>query len=128
MGQLDKVHRQSPTLGQKPPAKAVVIFDGKKSKYLKGARLTDDGLLMEGVDITKLAEDFQLHLEFRLPYMPYARGQGRANSGVYLHKRYEVQILDSFGLEGAFNEAGALYREHKPLVNMCLPPLQWQTL
>ena len=127
VGQLDKVHRQSPTLGQNPPAKAVVIFDGKESQYLKGSRITEDGLLMEGVDIIKLAQDFQLHLEFRLPYMPYARGQGRANSGVYLHKRYEVQILDSFGLEGAFNEAGALYREHKPLLNMCLPPLEWQT-
>ncbi len=127
VGQLEKVHRQSPTLGEKPPANAEVIFDGKETKYLKGARITDDGLLQEGVDLTKLARDFQLHLEFRLPYMPYARGQGRANSGVYLHRRYEVQILDSFGLEGAFNEAGSLYREHKPLLNMCLPPLQWQT-
>jgi len=127
VGQLLKVHRQSPTLGKKPPRGAVVIFDGEETEHLKGAKITEDGLLQEGVELTYLAEDFQLHLEFRLPYMPYARGQGRANSGVYLHKRYEVQVLDSFGLEGAFNEAGALYREHKPLVNMCLPPLKWQT-
>ncbi len=127
VGQLVKVQRKSPTLGKTPPANATVLFDGKKTEYLKGARITEDGLLQEGVELTKLAEDFQLHLEFRLPYMPYARGQGRANSGVYLHKRYEVQVLDSFALEGAFNEAGALYREHKPLLNMCLPPLEWQT-
>lgn len=127
VGQLEKVSRQSPTLGKKPPQNGVVLFDGKESEYLKGARITEDGLLQEGVELTKLAQDFQLHLEFRLPYMPYARGQQRANSGVYLHKRYEVQVLDSFGLEGAFNEAGALYREHKPLLNMVLPPLQWQT-
>lgn len=127
VGQLNKVRRQSPTLDKRPPAGAEVIFDGEETEYLKGARITEDGLLQEGVELTKLAQDFQLHLEFRLPYMPYAKGQGRANSGVYLHKRYEVQILDSFGLEGAFNEAGALYREHKPLLNMCLPPLQWQT-
>jgi hypothetical protein len=127
VGQLTKVHRQSPTLGKTPPANAEVLFNGKETEFLKGARITEDGLLMEGVELTKLAQDFQLHLEFRLPYMPYARGQGRANSGLYLHKRYEVQVLDSFGLEGAFNEAGSLYREHKPLLNMCLPPLQWQT-
>ncbi|MCA9069507.1 MAG: DUF1080 domain-containing protein, partial [Planctomycetaceae bacterium] len=127
VGQMNKVHRQSPTLGKKPPHNAVVLFDGKESEYLKGARITEDGLLQEGVELTKLAQDFHLHLEFRLPYMPYARGQGRANSGVYLHKRYEVQVLDSFGLDGAFNEAGSLYREHKPLLNMVLPPLEWQT-
>lgn len=127
VGQLDKVHRESPTLGKKPPQNAVVLFDGEETEYLKGARITEDGLLQEGVELTKLAQDFHLHLEFRLPYMPYARGQGRANSGVYLHKRYEVQVLDSFALDGAFNEAGALYREHKPLLNMVLPPLQWQT-
>ena len=127
VGQLEKVQRQSPTLGKRPPSNAVVLFDGKETEYLKGAKITEDGLLMEGAELTKLAQDFQLHLEFKLPYMPYARGQGRANSGVYLHKRYEVQVLDSFGLEGAANEAGSLYREHKPLVNMVLPPLSWQT-
>lgn len=127
VGRLAKVHRESPSLGKTPPPHAVVLFNGQETEFLKGAKITDDGLLREGAELTKLAQDFQLHLEFRLPYMPYARGQGRANSGVYLHKRYEVQILDSFGLEGGSNEAGALYREHEPLVNMCLPPLSWQT-
>jgi hypothetical protein len=68
-----------------------------------------------------------LHVEFRLPFMPDAREQARANSGVYLHGRYEIQVLDSYGLKGEDNECGGFYKVAAPLVNMCAPPGQWQT-
>ena len=43
-----------------------------------------------------------------------ATSQGRANSGVYIQERYEVQVLDSFGEKPTFNGTGSLYRQTPP--------------
>ena len=59
--------------------------------------------------------------------MPAARGQGRGNSGVYQHGRYEIQVLDSFGLTENPGECGAIYGQKAADVNARLPPGQWQT-
>ena len=72
--------------------------------------------------------DFQLHLEFWLPHMPRAQGQDRANSGVYLQGRYEVQLLDSFGQPPTQEGCGALYQVRAPLWNACAAPEIWQRL
>ena len=126
-GYLRKVARYSATMGLQPPENATVLFDGRSTENLQGAKVTPDGLLVAGV-LTKMPVDaFRLHLEFRTPYMPQAKGQARGNSGVYIQQRYELQILDSFGLEGVENECGGLYKQTRPDVNMCLPPLAWQT-
>ena len=126
-GTLSKVERQSATLGARPPCGARVLFDGTSLSEFNKAKLTNDGLLMVGTETALDYGDFTLHMEFRTPYAPSARGQGRGNSGVYIQGRYELQILDSFGLEGQANECGGLYKTRAPDVNMCLPPLTWQT-
>jgi len=141
--ELARTVRLSPTLGMKPPRSAVVLCNGKNVrewehtqnkagvdkvqwKRVKGGAM--EVVKGTGSIVTKKKfTDFKLHLEFRTPCMPEARGQGRGNSGVYLQGRYEVQVLDSYGLEGKDNECGGIYKVGAPLVNMCAPPMQWQT-
>lgn len=126
-GTLQRIMRTSPTEGAPAPAGAKVLFDGKDAKAWKGGKVDERGFLRCGTTSIDKFRDYTLHLEFMLPFKPYARGQGRANSGVYHQDRYEVQVLDSFGLKGVNNECGGIYTVSAPKVNMCFPPLQWQT-
>lgn len=123
----ERIIRKSATLGAKPPAGAAVLFDGTGADEWQGGRMDERKFLCAGTHSKKAFTDFTLHVEFMTPFRPQARSQGRGNSGVYLQHRYEVQVLDSFGLEGLDNECGGIYKKGRPKVNMCFPPLTWQT-
>jgi len=124
--ELKRVERQSPTLEAKAPDGAIVLFGEGKNDF-PGSQLSPEGYLLAGQASTTKFGSGKMHLEFRLSWMPQALGQGRSNSGVYVHHCYEVQVLDAFGLEGKDNECGGLYSIKAPDVNMCLPPMVWQT-
>ncbi|HBH52826.1 MAG TPA: DUF1080 domain-containing protein, partial [Planctomycetaceae bacterium] len=116
VGTLRRYFRSSQTLGSPPPAGAIVLFSGGPTSELKNAKITPEGLLQVGCETTRAYRDFCLHVEFRTPLMPEARSQARGNSGVYLQGRYEVQILDSFGLVSQNNDCGSLYKQRPPLL------------
>ena len=123
----------------KAPSNAIILFNGKD---LNNWTTRDGGAAGWEVDngvmtvvrgtgdiMTKETfTDFMLHLEFMTPDMPEATGQAKGNSGVFLQGRYEIQVLDSYGIEvPGKGDCAAIYNQFAPLVNACKPPLQWQT-
>jgi hypothetical protein len=115
-----------------PPSDAVVLFDGKDlSQWEDNQWIVKDGYAVSnGTElITKQGfGDCQLHLEWATPEKVEGSSQGRGNSGVFLMQTYEVQILDSYQNVTYFDgQAGAIYKQHPPLVNVCRKPGEWQT-
>lgn len=121
------------------PADAIVLFDGKDlSQWVKRGSTDPAEWKVENgyfevmprtgdIRTKELFTDCQVHIEFWLPLMADCKGQARANSGVYLQGRYEVQVLDSHGLDSKDDDCGGIYQLAAPMVNAGRPPEQWQT-
>ncbi len=124
-----------------PDKGAISLFSGKAediaANWLKRGsetaadwKLADQAVVARGGDIVTRAKfnDFQLHVEFRTPDMPEAKGQAKGNSGIFCQGRYEVQVLDSYGLaDVGKGDCGSIYNKAAPLINACRPPREWQT-
>ena len=118
-----------------PPSDAIVLFDGKDlSKWQSKEPWKVENGYIECVpkagDLQTKDKfgDFQLHVEWASPAEVKGNSQGRGNSGVFLHGRYEVQVLDSFNnLTYADGQASGLYGQWPPLVNAARKPGEWQT-
>ncbi len=118
----------------------IVLFDGTTLDNFTAQDgtpnpwiLNDDGTMTvpgNWVSIVSKAtyKDAHIHLEWMEPDMPDAVGQEKGNSGVYIHGCYELQILDSYGIENPeCSDCGGIYTHYTPRVNACKPALEWQT-
>jgi hypothetical protein len=129
----------TPGTGTESPSDAIVLFDGTDlDRWADTGGGTAKWLVKDGIltvvpgtgDIhtSQVFGDVQLHIEWRTPEKVEGMGQGRGNSGVFLQSLYEVQVLDSYENPTYVNgQAGAIYKQHIPLVNACRPPGKWQT-
>jgi len=125
---LERKDPVSPTLGLEPPEGAVVLYSGPDdADKWQDPEIDENGWLKEGVRPKQAFGDHRIHLEYLIPFMPEARGQGRGNSGVYLQGRYELQMLDSFADEPHDSHNGGIYSVAPPKLNPSYPPLVWQT-
>jgi hypothetical protein len=121
------------------PSDATILYNGnglgafqKKDGSAAGWKIDADGAVTDikgaGDLITKEAfGSSQLHIEFREPAEVKGSGQARGNSGVYIMGKYEIQVLDSYNNPTYSNgQAGAVYKQHVPLVNASRKPGEWQ--
>lgn len=139
--------KEKPVAVDTPPAPVpkvdglVVLFSGKPEEVAANWRknmgtadaswkVADGAMQSGGGDIVSKQDftDFQLHVEFKIPFEPGSKDQGRGNSGVGLQSHYEIQVLNSYGYERpGKGDCGAVYSQYAPLVNACRPPENWQT-
>ena len=131
---------EKPTLGVRPPAGSIVLFDGKSSRgWVKADGKTpadwpvEDGVLdrRQGQGVDQDREDVRRRPAPRRvqrpPTCPTPRARPAATAASTSTGAYELQVLDSYGLKPQDNDCGAIYKQVTPRVNACKPPLQWQT-
>lgn len=129
----------TPGLMGTPPSDAIVLFDGTDLSSWESPRggsagwtVSDGAMTVKagtgGIRTRQAFGDVQLHIEWRTPAEVMGDGQGRGNSGVFFHEMYEVQVLDSYeSITYPNGQAGSIYKQHIPLVNVTRGPGEWQT-
>lgn len=129
------------------PSDAIILFNGKNlDKWVSADDTTKpatwfvkNGILTVNknsgnIQTRQSFQDYQLHLEWRIPTDIEGSGQLRGNSGLFLASLgkgdagYELQILDSYNNSTYVNgQAGSIYKQNPPLVNANFPPGVWQS-
>lgn len=143
-GNTEYFHHQpeiiTPGDGTSAPSDAILLFDGTNFDEWTDAKgeapkwVIEDGAMHpvkgSGSILTKRNfGDCQLHIEWRSPEPQEGQNsQQRGNSGVFMQRKYEVQVLDNYDNPTYSNgQAGSIYKQHAPLVNACRKPGEWQT-
>jgi hypothetical protein len=123
------------------PSDAIILFNGTSASGWQHANgdeakwtVADNALTIKpgtgGIQTKQKFGDCQLHIEWRIDKNVKGDGQDRGNSGVFLMGRYELQVLDNYNnINKTYvnGQAGSMYKQAPPLVNVCKAPGEWQT-
>jgi Domain of Unknown Function (DUF1080) len=123
------------------PSDAIVLFNGTSGsewKHKNGDELkwtiADNALTVNprtgDIQSKQKFGDCQLHIEWKIASNVTGDNQNRGNSGIFLMGRYEVQVLDNYNnINKTYvnGQAGSIYKQTPPLVNVCKAPGEWQT-
>ncbi len=124
------------------PSDAIVLFDGSNLDSWESTRgeggaapwtINKDGSMTvanrTGDIRTKQSfGDVQLHIEWSSPKKVMGSNQSRANSGVFLQERYEVQVLDNNDNATYVNgQVGSIYKQAIPLAMASVPTGEWNS-
>ena len=131
----------TPGVNNGAPSDAIVLFDGsdfdqwvsaKDSMSVKWILNKDGSMTVKnrtgGIQTKKNFGSVQLHIEWKSPKKVKGNNQSRANSGVFLQKRYEVQVLDNNNNDTYVNgQVGSIYKQSIPLAMASSPTGEWNT-
>jgi hypothetical protein len=119
-----------------PPSDALVLFDGKDLSKWKGKdgeakwEVSDGAFTVKkgagDIETKDAFDDYQLHIEWKIPADITGQGQARGNSGIFMQGIYELQVLDSYENKTYTNgQAGSIYKQIAPLANAMRKPGEW---
>lgn len=124
--------------GVTAPSDAIWLFNGKSLSEWTGDKGASEWTVHDGmftvkegtgsISTKKEFGDFQLHIEWMHPADISGEGQMRGNSGIFLQGLYEIQVLETYNNNNKTyvnGQAGAIYKQHAPLVNSLRKPGEW---
>jgi hypothetical protein len=129
------------------PSDAIILFNGKNLDAWENVRDSNaaagwtvaDGILTVSktagnIRTKQRFNNYQLHIEWRIPENISGEGQARGNSGVFLASTgpgddgYELQVLDCYNNKTYVNgQTASIYKQSIPLANACRKPGEWQS-
>ena len=113
-----------------PKSHQLVPEKGKKTNWVFQEGVLHAPKAWDSLVTRKPYRDFRMHLEFNVNEIKGVDAEKNGNSGVYIQQRYEVQILNSWGIakkDYKHSYCASLYRLKKPDRIACKKAGEWQT-